>query len=156
MMTPVRVFSMTPDTTTAMAAIFGSLVGALGSSVSAWITQRHQDQRDLLGKKIFHREELYSDFITETARLLVDALEHNVSDPKNLIPAYALMSRMRLSSSHDVLATAEDVLKEIISSYAKPNLTTEEIESRAVSGAGPLRTFRDVCRAELDSMGRHV
>jgi len=61
---------MTRDTTTAMAAIFDSLVGALNSSVSTRITQRHQDQRDLLAKTIFHREELHSDLITESARLL--------------------------------------------------------------------------------------
>ena len=55
---------MSTDTTTALAAILVSLVGTLGSSISTWITQRHQDQRDLLAKKIFHREELYSDFVT--------------------------------------------------------------------------------------------
>jgi hypothetical protein len=155
-MSPVKVLSASPDTTAALAAIFGSLVGALGSSISTWITQRHQDRRDLLARKIFRREELYSDFITEGARLLVDALEHNESDPKNLIPAYALLSRMRLSSSQGVLATAEDVVREIVATYGKPNLTSEEIESRAANGAGPLRTFSDVCRAELDSMQRQV
>jgi len=36
---------------------------------------RHRDLRDLLAKKIVRREVLYSDFITERARLLVDALE---------------------------------------------------------------------------------
>jgi hypothetical protein len=46
-------FSMSPGSITALAAIFGSLVGALGSSVSTWITQRHQDRRSLLAKKIF-------------------------------------------------------------------------------------------------------
>jgi hypothetical protein len=143
---------MSPDTTTALAAIFGSFVGALGSNMSTWITQRHQDRRDLLAKKIFHREELYSDFISESARILVDALEHDAGDPKNLIPAYALLSRMRLSSSRDVLARAEAVLREIVETYAKPNLTPEEIESRAANGTGPLRNFSEICRAELDSM----
>ncbi len=155
-MSPVKVLSASPDTTAALAAIFGSLVGALGSSISTWITQRHQDRRDLLARKIFHREELYSDFITESARLLVDALEHNESDPKNLIPAYALLSRMRLSSSPHVLTTAENVVREIVDTYAKPNLTPGEIESRAVNGSGPLKTFGDVCRAELDATRREV
>ena len=102
---------MSPATITALAAIVGSLVGALGSGLSTWIIQKHQDRRDLLGRKIFHREQLYSDFITESARALLDALGHNLGDPKNLIPAYALLSRIRLSSSPDVLATAEEVGK---------------------------------------------
>jgi hypothetical protein len=72
-MSPIKILSMTPGTVTALAAIFGSLVGALGSSISTWIIRRYQDRRDLLGRKIFHREQLYSDFISESARILVDA-----------------------------------------------------------------------------------
>ena len=155
-MTPAQIVSMSPGTITALAAIFGSLVGALGSSFGTWITQRHQDRRELLAKKIFHREQLYSDFISESARLLVDALEHNVGDPKNLIPAYALLSRIRLSSCADVLVTAEEVVREIVGTYAKPNLTAEQIESKAVNGEGPLRAFSDVCRAELEFMQRQI
>jgi len=74
--------SANPATISALAALFGSLVGALGSSISTWITQRHQDRRDLLGRKIFHREQLYSDFI------LIDALENNFKDPNKLIPSH--------------------------------------------------------------------
>jgi len=88
---------------TALAAIAGSLVGALGSAVGTWITARHQDRRDLLGKQIARRETLYSDFIGESARLLVDAMQHNVSDLQKLLPVYALLSRIRLSSSEPVL-----------------------------------------------------
>src|SRR6202048_5388018 len=123
---------------TALAAIFGSLVGALGSSTSTWIIQRHQDRRDLLAKKIVRRETLYSDFISESARLLVDAAEHSVGDPQNLIPAFALLSRIRLGSSPQVLKTAEEVVKHIVDDYRKPNLTAEKIESVAVGGEDPL------------------
>ena len=83
---------------------------------------RHRDLRDLLAKKIVRREVLYSDFITERARLLVDALEHNTSDPQKLMPAYALLSRIRLSSSSSVLAKAEEVIKTIMTTYPQPNL----------------------------------
>jgi len=154
-MTPGRI-SMNPETTTGLAAIFGSLVGALGSSTSTWIIQKHQDRRDLLGRKIFHREQLYSDFISESAHELLDALGHNMNDPKNLIPAYALLSRIRLSSSPDVLAAAEEVVKEIIGTYAKPNLTPEQIQSRATNGEDPLRNFSDICRTELEFMQRQI
>ena len=147
---------MSSETTTALAAIFGSLVGALGSSISTWIIQKHQDRRDLLGRKIFHREQLYSDFISESARALLDALGHNLGDTKNLIPAYALLSRIRLSSSREVLASAEEVVREIIGTYGKPNLTPEQIQSTAMNGKDPLRNFSDICRAELDSMQSQI
>ena len=129
---------------------------ALGSIVGTWITQRHQDIRDLLAKTIVRRESLYSDFITESARLLVDAMVQNNSDPQKLIPLYALLSHIRLSSSATVLETAEAVIRIIVSTYPKPNLTPEQIESRAVSGDGPLRQFSDACRKELDSMQRQL
>jgi hypothetical protein len=147
---------MNSATITALAAIFGSLVGASGSSVSTWIIQRHENRRDLLGRKIFHREQLYSDFISESARILVDALENSFKDANKLIPAYALLSRIRLSSSRNVLASAEGVVRNIINTYTEPNLTPEQIRSRAVSGEDPLKEFSEICRAELESIQREV
>jgi len=141
---------------TALAAIAGSLVGALGSAAGTWITARHQDRRDLLGKQIARREALYSDFIGESARLLVDAMQHNASDLQTMLPLYALLSRIRLSSSRSVLQEAEQVINTIVSTYPQPNLTPEQIESRAVSGQDPLRQFSDTCRIELDLLQRQL
>ena len=139
-----------------LAAVSGSIVGALGSVVGTWIMTRHQDLRDLLAKKIVRREALYSDFITESARLLVDALEHNASDPEKLIPAYALLSRIRLSSSLSVLGKAEEVIKAILNTYPQPNLTAEQIQFRAANGEDPLRQFSNTCRSELESMHKQL
>ena len=136
----------------AMAALFGSLVGALGSSLSTWITQRHADQRDLLARKIFYRVQLYSDFITESTRVLVDALENSFRDPDKLIPAYALLSRIRLTASKEVLASAELLVRSIVKNYGEPNLTPEQIRSRVLNGNDPLKRFSETCRAELDSL----
>jgi hypothetical protein len=69
-----------------LAAIAGSLVGALGLAITTWISARHQDRRDLLGKQIAQREALYADFIGESSRLLVDAMEHNATDLQKLLP----------------------------------------------------------------------
>ena len=139
---------------TAMAAIGGSMVGAMGTFVGSWITQRFHDRRDLLADQIARREALYSDFISESARLLVDAMENNVVDPKNLIPAYALLSRIRLCSSPRVLAAAEAVLKDIMETYPKPNLTAEQIRSGTMRDETPLRIFSEICRGELETIQR--
>ena len=147
-MMPMQPLTMNP----AMAALFGSLVGALGSSASTWITQRHADQRDLLARRIFYRVQLYSDFITESTRALVDALENDFKDPDKLIPAYALLGRIRLTSSTEVFASAEALVREIIKSYSAPNLTPEQIRSRALSGNDPLKQFSETCRTELERM----
>ena len=139
-----------------LAAIAGSLVGALGSSIATWIAARHQDRRDVLGKQIMRREALYSDFISESVRLLADAMQQNTNDLQKLLPIYALISRIRLSSSQPVLHEAEQVINIIVSTYPQPNLTAEEIESRAINGEDPLRKFSDICRSELDSLGRKL
>jgi hypothetical protein len=141
-----------PATISALAAIFGSLAGALASSVSTWITQRHQDQRDLQAKRVSHREQLYSDFINESARVLADAMEHNFHDPNKLVPTYAVLSRIRVSSSTDVLTSAERVVDHIIATYSEPNLTPEEIQSMAAKHDDPLLDFSDICRRELESL----
>ena len=87
--------SWTPATISALAAILGSLTGALGSSFSAWIGRRHQDRRDLLEKKISQREQLYSDFIGEAARATLDAIQNNFQDPNKLISVYSILGRIR-------------------------------------------------------------
>jgi hypothetical protein len=138
------------------AAISGSIVGAMGSVVGTWITQRHQDLRDLLAKTMVRREALYSDFITESARLMVDAMQHNESDTQKLIPVYALLSRIRLSSSTEILESAEEVVRTVLDTYPKPNLTPQQIQSRAVSNDDPLRRFSDTCRVELRSIQRQL
>ena len=141
-----------PATISALAAIFGSLAGALASSVSTWITQKHQDQRDLVAKRIFHREQLYSDFISESARTLADAMQRNSLDLNKLIPTYAVLSRIRVSSSTDVLTSAERVVDQIVTTYSEPNLTPEEIHSRAAKHEDPLGDFSIICRRELESL----
>jgi hypothetical protein len=116
------------------------------------IAQRHQDRRELISKQISHREQLYSEFISETARLIVDALQHSFEEPSKLIPVYALMSRIRLSSSTAVIESADRLMATIISTYSDPNLTLEEFQSATSKRDDPLREFSEICRRELESL----
>jgi hypothetical protein len=69
---------------------------------------------------------------------------------------YALLSRIRLSSSTKVLATAERLIEDINSRYSEPDLTPEEIQSRAAKREDPLRDFSNICRAELEGMQKQL
>ena len=140
----------------AFAAVSGSFVGSLGSIVGGSINQSRQDHRAQLAKTIAAREALYSDFIAESARLLVDALEHNASDPRRSIPLYALLSRIRISSSSRVLEKAEAAVRSIQATYGQPNLTAEHIQFFAGRIEGPLKEFGDTCRSELNSLERKL
>jgi hypothetical protein len=149
-------FGASVNIITAATAIGGSLVGATGSVVGTWITARHVTRRDLLGKQIARREALHSDILGESARLLVDALQHSNNDLENLLPVYALLGRIRLSSSKLVLHRADELIQTIVATYPRPSMTAEQIESRAMNGQDPLGEFSDTCRTELNSLERQL
>ena len=144
--------TLNPASISAMAAVGGSIVGALGSSVGAWIVHRNENRRDLIARQLFHREQLYSDFIAQSARALSDAMQHNFRDPGHLLPSYSLLSRIRLSSSKAVVDGAEEVIKEILERYAQPNLSPEDFQAWARQRNDPLRDFSNVCRRDLESL----
>ena len=117
----------------------------------------------MLAKILVHQEELYPDFISESARLLVDAFGHDAEDPKNLIgdprnliSVYALLSRIRLGSSATILTAGQEVVNTIINAYREPNLTPQQIEVKAINGDHPLKHFSDVCRLEPESIRREL
>jgi hypothetical protein len=145
-------WNLDPAALSAMSAIAGSVVGVLGSTVSAWIAQRHQDRRERLAAKIAQREQLYAGFISEAAALLVDAMEHSLQDPSKLVPIYAFISRIRLSSSTSVVESAERLIDTILNTYQQPNLRPEDIQTDVNSRHDHLHEFSDTCRAELESL----
>lgn len=136
-----------------LSAIGGSVIGALSSTLGTWIAQRHRERLELVTRKVSHLEQLYSDFINESARLLVDAVQHSLADPGTLVPIYALISRIRLRSSTEVIEGGERLIATILKIYFEPNLTPEEIQSAASKHNDHLQEFSAVCRRELDSLG---
>ena len=141
----------------AMAAIFGSLVGDSASLATAWITQNTLNRREVMGAEIRKREMLYGEFIHECSKLITDSFTHTLDKPETLLsslcPAWELINRIRLSSSDAVLAEAENALKRIMEQYFSPNLSVEETRALVASDtADPLKSFGEACRAELKSM----
>ena len=136
------------------------LVPVLGVSATvliAWITQRTLNRRELVREEIRSRETLYGEFISESARLLLDAFQHKLEKPETLLPAYALINRIRLCASKDVLAAAERLIDRITEQYFSTNLSLHELrELPRSSEADPLRNFGETCRAELKSIRARV
>ena len=95
---------------------------------------------------------MYSDFIGEAARATLDAIQNNFQDPNKLISVYSILGRIRLSSSTTVVESAEIVVTTILKTYSEPNLTPQEIQSKAAKGDDPLRDFSNICRHELESL----
>lgn len=141
----------------AMSAVLGSLVGGSASVATAWVTQRTLNKRELVREELRRRETLYGEFIGESAKVLMDAFTHTLEKPETLLTFYALLSRIRLSASDEVLTEAERLLTRIAEQYFSGNLTVEEIRQLARSeDADPLKTFGEACRVELKSMRGQV
>jgi hypothetical protein len=141
-----------PATIPTLSAIGGSIIGALSSMLTTWLAQRHRERRESVTQKITHLEQLYSDFINESARLLLDAVQHSLGDASKLVPAYALISRIRLRSSPEVIASGERLIATILKVYTEPNLTAEEIQMAASKHNDHLQEFSNACRRELESV----
>jgi hypothetical protein len=138
---------------TAMSGVLGSLAGGSVTVATAWITQRTLSKRELVRVEIRKREMLYGEFISECAKLLLDAFTHTLDKPETLLPVYALINRIRLGASQRVRVEAEKLLKRITEQYFSTNLTLDDMRDLARSqDADPLKAFGEACRAELTSM----
>ncbi|HSC07804.1 MAG TPA: hypothetical protein VLD59_13335 [Steroidobacteraceae bacterium] len=137
----------------ALSAVLGSLVGGSASVATTWIAQKTISKREFAREELRKREALYGEFIGECAKLFMDAFSHNLEKPETLLPIFALINRIRLCASREVLAEAERVLTRITDQYFAKNLTVEELrELTHTEQADPLGAFGEVCRAELMSL----
>jgi hypothetical protein len=131
----------------------GTVVGVGATVAIAWINQKTLNRRELLREEIRSREALYGEFITECARLLVDAFQHSLEKPEMLLHAYALLNRVRLCASPEVLAAGERLLIRITDQYFSSNLTAHDLMALARSKRpDPLQEFGECCRAELNAI----
>ena len=141
---------------TALAGVFGSLVGGTASVATTWITQRTLSHRDLFRIEVRKRERLYGEFISECSKAIIDSIERTLDKPKTLLPIYELLNRIRLTASEPVLTEAERTLTRISEQYFGPNLSLEDLRALIRSGrdSDPIRPFGEACRAELSSLHR--
>ena len=137
----------------AMAAVLGSLAGGAATLGTAWVTQRAQNRRELVAADIRNREALYAEFIRECSRHSIDSLSHTLESLETVLPIYALLNRIRLSASDQVLAEAERTMKRLVDQYYSPNMSLEQIRAMVDSESiDPLKPFGEACRRELASI----
>lgn len=132
-----------------LSAVLGSLVGGGASVVTALFTQRAQSRREATHAEIRRRELVYTEFISEGSKLLIDALDHSLDSPSVLIQIYGLLNRIRLTSSDAVVDAAEKSIEAIIGQYFLPNVTVAELRTRTQEDSDPLQGFSKACRYEL-------
>ena len=148
---------MDPAALTALSAILGSAVGGSATMATAWLTQRTQGRREHIEAEIRKREQLYVEFITESAKLTIEALDHQLKSSEPLSPLYSLLNRIRLRCSEEVLTAADRTVNWILERYFGPNLSPEELRQTVLARADdPLKQFSEACRRELRMLERRA
>jgi hypothetical protein len=141
---------MDPAYLSAFAALAGSTIGGLTSLATSWFTQHAQFRAQQLGQDLVRREDLYKHFIEEASRLYTDAFEHNQPDVSKMVNLYALISRMRVLSTPQVVESADRVARTIIETYLGPNRTFGDLLQLMEDDAiNPLKEFSTACRDDL-------
>jgi|SRR5215510_5650665 len=98
---------MDPAFFSAFAALAGSAIGGVTSLAASWLSQRVQFRAQEYTRDRSRREDLYKSFIEEASRLYGDAYENDDARVSNLVNLYALVSRMRVLSSPEIVASAD-------------------------------------------------
>lgn len=139
----------------AFTGLVGVLVGGLTSFSTTYLTQQAQLHERSRQAERAKRETLFGDFITEATRLYGDALSHEKDDVADLVLLYALIARMRLLGSDQVVQAAELALDFIIETYLAPNRSLHDLRGAAKRGElNFLRDLGEVCRADLAGLRR--
>jgi hypothetical protein len=145
---------MDPAYFSTFAALAGSTIGGLTSLTASWLNQHVQFRAQRRASDLSKREELYKDFIEEASRWFADAFVHDKAEVSNLVNLYALVSRMRVLSSPEIVENADKVVRVIIETYLAPNKTFHDLEEILDHDAmNPLREFSNACREELRGHG---
>ena len=145
--------NMNPAFLSAVAALAGSAVGGLTSFLSTWLGQSTQFKSQLVLNDKSNRQELYREFIEQASQLYIDALTHDEPDPSKAIILYALVSRMRVLSSHKVAEEGHATARRIVQSYSEPNKSSKDLVSMVDTDTlDPLQAFATACREELEGV----
>ena len=127
------------------------MVGGLTTGLTTWLSQREQARAGQLAHNLSRREELFKDFIVAASKAYGEALMTDKPQIQELVALYAMISRMRVLCSPQVVGRAENVMRATTSAYGAPNKTIAELHALVKSGAGidPLKDFAEAAREEL-------
>jgi hypothetical protein len=140
----------------ALAALAGAAIGGFMSVVASWLAQQRQARTQWVTHDRLRREDLYKEFIEEASKCYVDALQHDATkaDVSSLVVLYSKIDRMRILSSPEVVACAEQIGRKILDTYLEPDRSFLELREMVNNSQSLhlLRDFGEVCREEFDTL----
>jgi hypothetical protein len=144
------------DTTliSAFSALGGSIIGGLTSGITTWLGHRYQLTAGHRVHSLTQRENLYRDFVIAASESYGAAISQCEPRLQDIVVLHALVNRMRILSSSEVVACAEKTVSLIIEIYTLPEKTFLEMRELMQSGeiGDPLKDFSEVSRQDLAAM----
>ena len=124
-------------------------MGALASFFATRSLNSEQWRRQKIEKQILAREQLYSDFMAEAARLALTSIDAKAEKAGEFTALYSLMSRIRLIATLPVVTAAEEVTRHTTYLHRsdKAKFTTHEADATRTEDS-----FAAICRRELDEL----
>jgi len=122
---------MNTSVITALAALAGAAIGGVMTVFASWLSQHAQARTQWVAHNLVLRQELYKEFVEQSSKLYIHALQNSNADVVALMGLYAELNRMRIVSSAAVVDSADQILKKIGGLI------------------DPLRDFSEACREEF-------
>lgn len=145
---------MDPAVLSTISALSGTLIGAVSSLGTTWMTTKSQARAARIAAERTKREELYGRYMDELAKVYSTALKSSGIDYDQTIGLFALNGRIALYSSTGVAESASAALKFVVDLALAPvhsGEQTRELMDR--KEADVIGNFARACRAELAALG---
>ena len=137
----------------ALSALAGSVVGGLTAGITTWLSLRSAARAGHLSAQLVRRQELFRDFIVAASNAYGHALVSGKPQIEEIVALYAMISRMRILCSAEIVACAEKIMRLTIDTYFEPNKTIGELREMIKTEAiiDPLKEFSELARVELEA-----
>ena len=137
-----------------LAALAGTVVGALSSLGSNWMTSRAQARAQRLAEERAKREDIYGRYMDVLARLYAAALNSaGEVDYAMLTEAYALSGRISLRASDAVVAAGDKALRFVVDLAIGQRRSPEAMRALMDDAeANVIGAFARACREELTAL----
>ena len=138
---------------TALSALAGSIVGGLTAGITTWLSLRSTERASRLAAQLARRQDLFRDFIVAASNAYSHALVSGKPQIEEIVALYAMISRMRILCSTEIVSCADKIMRLTIDTYFEPNRTIRELREMIKSEAviDPLKEFSELARRDLDS-----
>ena len=138
---------------TALSALGGSLVGGPTTGITTWMSLRSVARTGHLAAELARRQDLFRDFIVAASNAYSHALVSNEPQIQEIVAVYAMLSRMRVLCSPEIVACAEKIMRLTVDTYFEPNRTIGELREMIKNEAviDPLKEFSELARGKLQA-----